>query len=163
MLEGHVRRCNTSHYASTRNFMNEQRKTEKAMRWFSNTNVSCAKNCSVGSYMGWGFPLASHSMIMVSLGSTMCSFIDCFMMVGGCLTAGRETNQLSMEETCVMGQITTCIKLVTHLPEGRPTPKHRAIQVAAALVRPVFPSLQCMDSATLFSTSAPVVRLNEEQ
>lgn len=45
--------------------------------------------CFVTSYMGWGFPLASHSMTIVSLGLTMCSFIDCLMMVGGCLTAGR--------------------------------------------------------------------------
>lgn len=44
--------------------------------------------------MGWGFPLASHSMTMVSLALTICSFIDCFMMVGGCLTAGREMNKL---------------------------------------------------------------------
>lgn len=40
--------------------------------------------------------MASHSMTMVSFGSTICSFRDCFMMVGGCLTAGREINQLSV-------------------------------------------------------------------
>lgn len=46
--------------------------------------------CCISSYIGWGFPLASHSMTIVSLGSTICSFIDCFTMVGGCLTAGRD-------------------------------------------------------------------------
>lgn len=46
---------------------------------------------AVCSYMGWGFPLASHSMTMVILGSTMCSLRDCFTMVGGCLTARRNT------------------------------------------------------------------------
>ena len=51
------------------------------------------KNC-ISSYIGWGFPLASHSMTMVSLESTICSFIDCFIMVGGCRTAGRETCRL---------------------------------------------------------------------
>lgn len=41
-------------------------------------------------------------MTMVSLASTMCSFIDCFMMVGGCLTADRELNKLRLLETDVI-------------------------------------------------------------
>lgn len=51
-------------------------------------NYPVQLQCCSCSYMGWGFPFASHSMTIVSLGSTICSFIDCFMMVGGCRTAG---------------------------------------------------------------------------
>lgn len=106
MLEGHVPRCNTSRYAAMRNFMNEQkcdRETEKQWGFLQIMSVLTKQSMGyISSYMGWGFPLASHSMTMVSLESTICSFIDCFMMVGGCLTAGREINQLSVLETNVI-------------------------------------------------------------
>lgn len=109
MLERHVPRWDTSHYASMRNFMMKSVNKDRRKK---NSEVVCRQwclwqNCSLGyisSYMGWGFPLASHSMTMVSLGSTICSFIDCFMMVGGCLTAGREINQFSIFETYMVRQ-----------------------------------------------------------
>ena len=152
MLEGHVPRWNTSRSASTRNFMNEA----KSVKWDRETVRPLADNvsldvqrsrsvCSISSYMGWGFPLASHSMTMVSLGSTIWSFIDCFMIVGGCRTSGGEISQLGILETYVkrqyISQVTSCFRLLTHPPGGRQKSKHSAIKVAAALVRPVFPSL----------------------
>lgn len=70
-------------------------KREQNKSGVTDIRVGFNKPC-VSSYMGWGFPLASHSMTMVSLALTMCSFIDCFMMVGGCLTAGREINKLRL-------------------------------------------------------------------
>lgn len=105
--------------------------------------------CYISSYIGWGFPLASHSMTIVSLGSTICSFIDCFMMVGGCLTADREMNQLSvLDDKMIHIIIKTCI--LTHLPEECPEPKHSATKAAAVVIWPVSPSLWCMESSKTF-------------
>lgn len=49
----------------------------------------------IHSHVGTGFPLASHSMMMLSLGSTMQSFSDCFTMVGGCFTVEGGTKRES--------------------------------------------------------------------
>lgn len=40
-----------------------------------------------GTHLGAGFPFASHSIRMLSRGSTMWSFTDCLVMVGGWDTA----------------------------------------------------------------------------
>lgn len=43
------------------------------------------------AHLGAGFPLASHSIKMLSRGSTMWSFTDCLVMVGGWDTATVQT------------------------------------------------------------------------
>lgn len=45
----------------------------------------------LGTHLGAGFPLASHSIKMLSRGSTMWSFTDCLVMVGGWDTARTHT------------------------------------------------------------------------
>lgn len=56
--------------------------------------------CVCAAYVGTGLPLASHSMMMLSLGSTMKSFADCLTIVGGCFTAeGWETRGRSEDNT----------------------------------------------------------------
>lgn len=44
------------------------------------------RNDFVHAYVSTGLPLASHSMMMLSRGSTIQSFADCFTIVGGCFT-----------------------------------------------------------------------------
>lgn len=44
------------------------------------------------AHLGAGFPLASHSIRMLSRGSTMWSFTDCLVMVGGWDTATVSTD-----------------------------------------------------------------------
>lgn len=43
------------------------------------------------THLGAGFPFASHSIRMLSRGSTMWSFTDCLVMVGGWDTATGQT------------------------------------------------------------------------
>lgn len=50
------------------------------------------------THLGAGFPFASHSIRMLSRGSTMWSFTDCLVMVGGWDTATRQTAGSQAEE-----------------------------------------------------------------
>lgn len=53
------------------------------------------------THLGAGFPLASHSIKMLSRGSTMWSLTDCLVMVGGWDTARAHT--VSNQGTCPWG------------------------------------------------------------
>lgn len=52
------------------------------------------------AHLGAGFPFASHSIRMLSRGSTMWSFTDCLVMVGGWDTATGQTAGGQAAGTC---------------------------------------------------------------
>lgn len=151
ILESHVPRWNTSHSASMRNFMNEWRKTEKkTVSFFLQMIIkfltqlfSGQQQLLHGLRVAFGFTFYDHGVFGVNN-----MILHRLLYDGWGLPDCRRRNKSSLVANVMRQYHKHAFRLLTHLPEGCPEPKHSAKRVAAVLVRPVSPSSQCMETSS---------------